>query len=145
MKIASLLIMTSMLLLSGCSTTAVNPQTASKVETKIYQDKNGTVPVTIVRDSGIISARCPMTVFINGRIIADLMPSEKVEVFLKPGNAMIGLAQLGPGICTGPGRNERDYQIIEGQPRYIRASMDDGGNLDTKPMTLNQSFDGHIM
>lgn len=123
--------------LVGCSTTPVSPHEAKEVSPIIkYQQKQGLVPVTIVRDKGIIASACAITTYVNGDQVANLEIGEKVVVYVQPGNIVIGAGFIGSGLCSGPARKERYFNIATGQPITLRIFTDQHANVDILPTTV---------
>jgi len=126
------------LILSGCSTTPVDPSTAREVPVASeFREQPSKVAVTIVRDSGMVASACAITTFIDGKKVADLETKEKVKAFVKPGSIIVGAGFMGKGLCGGAPRNEREFQVKANEPRVLRVFIDQSGNVDILPTTLN--------
>ncbi|EDW8118116.1 hypothetical protein A9G83_000670 [Salmonella enterica subsp. enterica serovar Sundsvall] len=124
--------------LTACSTTPVDPATAREVPAdKAFEQQPSTVPVTVVRDSGMVAGACSITTFINGKKVAELETKEKVKAFVKPGAIIVGAGFMGKGLCSGAPRKEREFVVQDGQPRTLRVFIDQSGNVDILPTTLN--------
>ena len=123
--------------LSGCSTTPVSPGDAKLVQPTIkYQQHENSIPLTIIRDKGMIASACQITVYINGDQIANLDTGEKVTAYTSSGEVIIGAGFIGSGLCSGPERKERSFSIVDGYPRYFRIFIDQNANVDILPSTI---------
>jgi len=122
--------------LAGCSTTPVSSSLAKEViASSSYQFKKGYVPVTIIRDKGIVAGMCAITTFINGNKVAELNTGEKVVAYVEPGEVIIGAGFVGSGLCNGAPRKEREFIIKEAKSRTLRIFIDQSANVDILPTT----------
>ncbi|EOW2332810.1 hypothetical protein ACNY92_004528 [Citrobacter freundii] len=127
----------SLLIMAGCSTTPVLPHEAKNVSPIIkYQQRQGLVPVTIIRDKGIIASACEITIHINGDQVANLDTSEKVVAYVNAGNIIVGAGFIGSGLCSGPERKERYFNINDKEPLTLRVFTDQNANVDILPTTI---------
>ena len=124
--------------LVGCSTEPVLPQNAKEVQASYeFQQKPKTTGVTIIRDKGYVASACAITAYINGKRLAELETSEKVIAYVPAGDVIVGAGFAGKGLCGGTPRKEREFIVKENQPRVLRIFIDQSGNVDILPMTLN--------
>lgn len=124
--------------LAGCSTEPVSPKSAKEVQpSSQFQQKSKKTGVTIIRDKGFISGGCAITSYINGTRLAELETGEKVTAYLPAGSVLIGAGFAGRGLCSGAPKKEREFIITENQPRTLRIFIDQSGNVDILPMTIN--------
>lgn len=124
--------------LIGCSTEPVKPQNAKEVQPATqFLQKPKTTGVTIVRDKGFISGGCAITSYINGERLAELQTGEKVTAYLPAGEVNVGAGFAGRGLCSGSPKKEREFIIKDNQPRTLRIFIDQSGNVDILPMTIN--------
>lgn len=124
--------------LGGCSTEPVLPQNAKEVQASYeFQQKPKTTGVTIIRDKGYVASACAITAYINGKRLAELETSEKVIAYVPPGDVIVGAGFVGKGLCGGSPKKEREFIVKENQPRVLRIFIDQSGNVDILPMTLN--------
>lgn len=124
--------------ISGCSTTPVSPDLARNVGVSTeFMMKQGNVPVTIIRDKGFVAGGCAITAYINGKKVAELETSEKATAYVLPGEIVVGAAFEGSGLCHGPQRKEREFIVKSEQPKRLRIFIDQSGNVDILPSTLN--------
>ncbi|WP_426817934.1 hypothetical protein ACP3TC_07680 [Winslowiella sp. 2C04] len=130
------IILLSALVLSGCSTTPVSPDLAKEVAVaSAFKMRSGSVPVTIVRDKGIVAGACAITSFINGEQIANLNTGEKVVAYVEPGTVIVGAGFTGSGFCKGPAKREREFTVDMGKPKALRIFIDQNANVDILPTT----------
>ena len=123
--------------LVGCSTTPVSPHEAKEVAPIIkYQKQQGLIPVTIIRDKGIIASACAITTYINGDQVANLNTGEKVVAYVQPGNIIVGAGFIGSGLCSGPERKERYFNVASGESIILRVFTDQHANVDILPTTV---------
>ncbi len=123
--------------LVGCSTTPVSSHNAKEVAPIIkYQEKQGLIPVTIIRDKGIIASACAITTYINGDQVANLDTGEKVVAYVQPGNIIVGAGFIGSGLCSGPERKERSFNVSSGESTTLRIFTDQNANVDILPTTI---------
>lgn len=123
--------------LFGCSTEPVSPKDAKPVQPAIkYQKKEGLLPITIIRDKGVIGVACEITVYINGEQIANLNRAEKVTPYVSPGQIILGAGFNGAGLCSGPVRKERAFTINNNGHMVFRIFMDQDANIDILPSTI---------
>jgi len=128
----------SVLGITGCSTAPVSPSDARLVQPIIkYQKQEGSVPLTIVRDKGMIASACDITIYINGEQVASLGSKDKVIAYVIPGETIIGAGFIGSGLCKGPERKERSFIIADRTPRNFRIFIDQSANVDILPSTIN--------
>jgi len=80
---------------------------------------------------------CAITVFINGQPLAELETGEKVIAYLPAGEVVVGAGFIGKGICHGAPKKEREFVIKDGISRTLRIFIDQSGNVDILPTTIN--------
>lgn len=126
--------------ISGCSTSVTPPSQASFAPSDRvfkFQKMDGTQSITVVRDSGFIGGGCFASVYIDGQLSAKLEPKEKVRFDLPKGEHAVGAALEGRGLCgANEARQERYINLNEGENKYVRVFIDEGGDLDIRPTTL---------
>lgn len=105
--VISLMIILSILIFIGCSTTAVNKKNAIDVSEDRIINKVLTTPdstrdtkVTFVRDSGFGGSGCYIVLFYQNERISKLEASEKVSFYFKEGKHFIGVAFGEKGLCS---------------------------------------------
>lgn len=124
--------------LTGCSTEPVSLKSAKEVQpSSLFQQKSKTTGVTIIRDKGFISGGCAITSYINGSRLAELETGEMVTAYLPAGSVLVGAGFAGRGLCSGAPKKEREFIIKDNEPRVLRIFIDQSGNVDILPMTIN--------
>lgn len=123
--------------LYGCSSTSVAPNIAKAVKSAPnFSFQQGRVALTIVRDNGLVSGGCSITVLIDGDDVAQLGTGEKTTAYVNPGNITVGAGFMGRGFCNGGSVKERDFVIEQNKPKNLRIFIDQSGNIDILPTTL---------
>lgn len=131
-----ILLLSLLIVLAGCSTEPVSPETAKEISPMPgYQKSADTTAITIVRDKGYVASFCAITAFVNGRKLADLNTGEKVVAYLPPGEVIVGAGFVGKGVCHGAPKKEREFIIKPNSPRALRIFIDQSGNVDILPTT----------
>jgi hypothetical protein len=85
--------------ISGCATSHVPPDQASDVPTDRITNRKYLAPEAdrtsspslFVRDSGLYGAGVTIYLFINGVEVAGFRPSERLQLYLYPGEYLIGV------------------------------------------------------
>ena len=85
----------------------------------------------VKRDSGFMGSACTIRVFVDGVPIADLAPSEKVEVFVAFGEHIIGAAAN--GIFCGGGISEAAVIIRPESEKILRIASGQSGDIYLQP------------
>ena len=78
------------------------------------------------RDSGFMGSACTVRVFVDAVPVADLAPSEKVEVFVGFGEHSVVVTSN--GICGG-GTSETAVTILPERQRILRIASGQSGDL----------------
>lgn len=132
----------ALLLVSGCSTSAVNMSEARPVAAEfVYSNqapsKAGDARVVVVRDSGFVGGGCRFGIFVDGRRVADLARMETVTVYVSPGvrNIGAGAAANASGLCNYNNGRERETTLTSGDERHFRLSLSAAGDLDISPVS----------
>ena len=88
-------------LISGCATAPVSPKLATEIppiriinSMYLVREGNSTSSLTFVRDSGLYGVGVTIYLYINGKKIAGFRPMEKLQLFLKPGEYLIGVRSI---------------------------------------------------
>lgn len=124
--------------LAGCSTEPVLPKNAKEVQASFeFQQKPKTTGVTIIRDKGYVGSACSITAYINGKRLAELETGEKVIAYVPAGEVIVGAGFVGRGLCSGSPRKEREFIVKDNQARLLRIFIDQSGNVDILPTTLD--------
>ena len=125
-------------LLTACATSPVSIHQASLVPSgrmlapqlvsQVQAQPTGSLIVK--RDSGLMGSACTIRVFVDAVPVADLAPSEKVEVFLGLGEHIVGVAPN--GICGG-GVAEAAVVIFPEREKILRISRGHAGDIFLQP------------
>lgn len=135
---------TTLLLVSGCSTTAVNmseaiPVPAAFTYSHQQPQSSDNATVRIVLDRGYRVGPCRIGFFIDGERIADLDKGEVATAYIAPGRHILGagLAADASGICktmmTDGTMMEREAQFSSSEVRNFRIMRDANAYLDIVP------------
>jgi hypothetical protein len=84
----------------------------------------------IKRDSGFMGSACTIRVFVDAVPVADLAPSEKVELFLASGEHIVGVTSN--GICGG-GVSEAAVVISPERQKILRIASGQSGDIYLQP------------
>jgi hypothetical protein len=84
----------------------------------------------IKRDKGFMGSACTIRVFIDAVPVADLAPSEKVELFVALGEHVIGATSN--GICGG-GASEAAVVISPERQKILRIASGQSGDIYLQP------------
>lgn len=96
-----LLAATTLLAISGCSTTFVPPETAKPVPAdRIFYQGDGDAKITVTRDDGYIGGGCYLALLINGTKAAQFDPEEKATFNVASGATILGVTFSGDGLCS---------------------------------------------
>ena len=70
---------------------------------KYFEKKNANdVKIILVRDSGFVASGCSVGFFVNTDLIADLVRSQRVDIYLPPGEYYFGAgtSKNNTGLCS---------------------------------------------
>ena len=85
----------------------------------------------IKRDSGFMGSACTVRVFVDAMPVADLAPSEKVELFVAFGEHVVGAASN--GIFCGGGASEAAVVINPERQKILRIASGQSGDIYLQP------------
>ena len=85
----------------------------------------------IKRDSGFMGSACKVRVFIDAVPVADLAPSEKVELFVALGEHVVG-ATSASSFCGG-GASEAAVVIKPERENILRIASGQSGDIHLQP------------
>jgi hypothetical protein len=123
-------------LLTGCATTPITVDQATAVPParvlapRLLVQASNTGSVVVKRDSGFMGSACTIRVFVDAVPVADLAPSEKVEVFVAPGEHSVVVTSN--GICGG-GTSETAVVIAPERQRILRIASGQSGDILLQP------------
>jgi hypothetical protein len=122
--------------LTACATTPVTIQQAAIVPNArmlasqwLTQTPNTGILV-VKRDSGFMGSACTIRVFVDAVPVADLAPSEKVELFVGLGEHNVVVTSN--GICGG-GTSEAAVIIMPERQRILRIASGQSGDIFLQP------------
>jgi hypothetical protein len=85
----------------------------------------------IKRDSGFMGSACTIRVFVDAVPVADLAPSEKVELFVALGEHIVGA--VSNGIFCGGGAFEAAVVIGPERQKILRIASGQSGDIYLQP------------
>jgi len=125
-----------LLSLTACATTplAVN-QSASVPDSRVLAPQllaqaSNTGSLVVKRDSGFMGSACTIRVFVDAVPVADLGPSEKIELFVPLGEHSVVVTSN--GICGG-GTSESAVVIMPERQRILRVASGQSGDIYLQP------------
>ena len=133
MKLLAVLIYLS---LAACATTPVTIHQASAVPNsrilapQLLAQASHTGSLVVKRDSGFMGSACTVRVFVDAVPVADLGPSEKVEVFVALGERSVVVTSN--GICGG-GTSEAAVVIMPERQKILRIASGQSGDIFLQP------------
>lgn len=122
--------------ITGCATTPVTIGQAKAVPgnriltPQLLAQAQNTGSLVVKRDSGFMGSACTVHVFVDAVPVADLAPSEKVEVFVSLGEHSVVVTPN--GICGG-GISETVVAIMPERQRILRVASGQSGDLYLQP------------
>ena len=123
--------------LQACATQPITLQQASVVPSsrilapQWLSQGAYTGSLIIKRDSGFMGSACTIRVFVDAVPVADLAPSEKVELFVALGEHVVGATATGM-ICGG-GASEAAVVIRPENQRILRIASGQSGDIYLQP------------
>ena len=126
-----------LLSLTACATQPVSIYQASAVPSsrilapQLLSQAQYTGSLIIKRDTGFMGSACTIRVFVNAVPVADLAPSEKVEVFVPLGEHIVSAAPIGT-LCGG-GTSEAAVVIRPESQKILRIASGQSGDIHVQP------------
>ena len=123
--------------LAACATQPISIYQASAVPParilapQLLSQAQYTGSLIIKRDSGFMGSACTIRVFVDGVPVADLAPSEKVELFLPLGEYVIGATPT-EFLCGG-GTSEAAVVIRPEIQKILRIASGQSGDIHLQP------------
>jgi hypothetical protein len=123
-------------LLTGCATTPITVDQATAVPParvlapRLLVQASNTGSLVVKRDNGFMGSACTIRVFVDAVPVADLAPSEKVEVFVTFGEHSVVVTSN--GICGG-GTSETAVVIAPERQRILRIASGQSGDILLQP------------
>ena len=126
-----------MLSLTACATQPISIYQASAVPSsrilapQLLSQAQCTGSLIIKRDTGFVGSACTIRVFVNSVPVADLAPSEKVEIFVPLGEHIVSAAPIGT-LCGG-GTSEAAVVIRPESQKILRIASGQSGDIHVQP------------
>lgn len=120
----------------ACATTPVTINQAAVVPAsrilapQLLAQASNTGSLVVKRDSGFMGSACTIRVFVDAVPVADLAPSEKVEVFVTFGEHSVVVTSN--GICGG-GTSETAVVVMPERQRILRVASGQSGDILLQP------------
>jgi hypothetical protein len=124
------------LALVACATQPVSIRQASAVPSsrilapQWLSQARYTGSLVIKRDAGFMGSACTIRVFVDAVPVADLAPSEKVELFVPLGEHIVGATSN--GICGG-GTSEEAVVVRPERQKILRIASGQSGDIHLQP------------
>ena len=121
---------------TACATTPVTINQAATVPRsrilapQMLAQASNMGSLVVKRDSGFMGSACTIRVFVDAVPVADLAPSEKVEVFVAFGEHSVVVTSN--GICGG-GTSETAVVIMPERQRILRIASGQSGDIFLQP------------
>jgi hypothetical protein len=121
---------------TACATTPVTLNQAAAVPAsrilapQLLVQASNTGSLVVKRDSGFMGSACTVRVFVDAVPVADLAPSEKVELFVALGEHSVVVTSN--GICGG-GTSETAVVIMPERQRILRVASGQSGDILLQP------------
>ncbi len=122
--------------LTACATTPITINQAAAVPVsrilapQLLAQASNTGSLIIKRDGGFMGSACTIRVFVDAVPVADLAPSEKVEVFVAVGEHSVAVTSN--GICGG-GTSETAVVVMPERQRILRVASGQSGDILLQP------------
>lgn len=131
-----LLVVIIFLFFTACATTpltinqAVTVPDSRILAPQLLAQASNTGSLVVKRDSGFMGSACTIRVFVDAVPVADLRPSEKVEVHIPLGEHSV--VATSNGICGG-GTSEAAVVIMPERQRILRIASGQSGDIFLQP------------
>ena len=126
--------------LMACATSPVSVHQASLVPSsrmlapqlvsQVQAQSQPTGSLVVKRDSGLMGSACTIRVFVDAVPVADLAPSEKVELFVPSGEHIVGVTSN--GVCGG-GVAVAAVVIFPERQKILRIASGQSGDIYLQP------------
>jgi len=126
-----------LLSLMACATQPISIYQASVVPSsrilapQLLSQAQYTGTLIIKRDTGFMGSACTIRVFVDAVPVADLAPSEKVELFIPVGEHVVGATPTGT-FCGG-GTSEAAVVIRPESQKILRIASGQSGDIHLQP------------
>jgi hypothetical protein len=125
------------LLLTACATQPISIYQASAVPTsrvlapQLLSQAQYTGSLIIKRDTGFMGSACTIRIFVDRVPVADLAPSEKIEIFVPLGEHIVGATPT-EFLCGG-GTAEAAVVIRPESQKILRIASGQSGDIYLQP------------
>ena len=123
--------------LTACATQPISIYQASEVPSsrilapQLLSQAQYTGSLIIKRDTGFMGSACTIRIFVDRVPIADLAPSEKIEIFVPLGEHIVGATPT-EFLCGG-GTSEAAVVIRPESQRILRIASGQSGDIHLQP------------
>ena len=123
--------------LSACATSPININQASPVPSsrvlapQLLAQAQYTGSLIIKRDAGFMGSACTIRVFVGAMAVADIAPSEKIELFVPIGEHVVAATSTS-GFCGG-GVAEAAVVISLERQKILRIASGQSGDIHLQP------------
>jgi len=136
-QIVRLLAIVMALSLAACATTPIAIDQALSVPSsrilapQLLAPAQYTGSLIIKRDGGFMGSACAIRVFVGALPVADLAPSEKVEIYVPLGEHVVAATSVS-SFCGG-GVSEAAVVISPERQRFLRIASGQSGDIHLQP------------
>jgi len=123
--------------LTACATSPVTINQASAVPSarilapQLLSQAQYTGSLVIKRDSGFMGSACTVRIFLGALPVADLAPSEKIELFVPIGEHIVVATSIS-SFCGG-GVSEAAVVIAPERQKILRVASGQSGDIHLQP------------
>jgi hypothetical protein len=123
--------------LTACATSPITINEASPVPSsrilapQLLSQAQYTGSLVIKRDSGFMGSACTVRIFLGALPVADLAPSEKVELFVPLGEHIVVATSIS-SFCGG-GISEAAVVIAPERQKILRVASGQSGDIHLQP------------
>lgn len=97
--------------------------------------------LVVIRDSGFFGGKCYHAFWIDGVLAAKLEPEETATFYVKPGEHLLRVGNVGAGLCSRFADNwtQRETSVLPNQRKFFRDLWSpQDGNADIFPIESSQ-------
>ncbi len=124
---------------AGCATKPVSQADARPVPSErifaLHHVSEGTTKLVVIRDKGMSGVACAMGFYFNGQLAVELRAGEYIELNVPAGDAIVGAAPVGGGLCgsTDAQRRETPMLVTPDGRTKVRISFAPGAGIHVAP------------
>jgi hypothetical protein len=109
-----------------------SPLPASRIlAPQLITQQSNTGILVVKRDSGFMGSACKIRVFVDTLPVADLAPSEKIELYVPLGEHSVVVSS--PGMFCGGGTSETAVVVMPERQRILRIASGQSGDIYLQP------------